>query len=150
MSLVHNQEAYAEANKVTGISTIGKDVEIEGIVGGSADDVFVQGNYVYLLAGGALVILDISVPGQPTKVASIAVPDPYVQGRRGIYVKGDYAYVTATSEGLRVIDVSTPENPVEVGYIDTYANDVHVQGDYAYLVAYGILRIIDVSVPQTV
>ncbi|MFQ6042775.1 MAG: FlgD immunoglobulin-like domain containing protein, partial [Candidatus Poribacteria bacterium] len=52
---------------------------------------------------------------------------------------------------LRVIDVSNPQNPVEVGFYDTLgdANDVYVSESYAY-VADGDsgLRVIDVSSPE--
>jgi hypothetical protein len=54
--------------------------------------------------------------------------------------------------GLRIIDVSTPSSPVEVGFFDTggWAWGVAVSGSYAY-VADGSdgLRIIDVSTPSS-
>jgi hypothetical protein len=34
---------------------------------------------------------------------------------RGVGVAGSYAYVADEDEGLRVIDVSNPHNPTEVG-----------------------------------
>jgi hypothetical protein len=36
-----------------------------------------------------------------------------------VYVSGNYAYVADGYAGLRVIDVSNPSNPREVGYFDT-------------------------------
>ncbi len=36
-----------------------------------------------------------------------------------LYVRGRYMYQSNTGAGLRVIDVSDPTNPVEVGYFDT-------------------------------
>jgi len=69
----------------------------------------------------------------------------------GVYVSGGYAYVADWNAGLRVIDVSDPENPVEIGYYDTpgYAHGVYISGSYAY-VADGDwgLRVIDVSDPS--
>ena len=69
----------------------------------------------------------------------------------GVYVSGGYAYVADWNAGLRVIDVSDPENPVEIGYYDTpgYAHGVYISGSYAY-VADGDwgLRVIDVSNPS--
>jgi len=62
-----------------------------------------------------------------------------------------YAYVAGWESGLRVIDVSTPSAPVEVGFLDTpgYANGVAVSGSYAYLADYSYgLRVIDVSPPS--
>jgi hypothetical protein len=52
-----------------------------------------------------------------------------------VAVVGDYAYVADWTAGLRVISVSDPAHPVEVGYYDTpgYANGVAVIGDYAYV-----------------
>jgi len=36
-----------------------------------------------------------------------------------LYVHGDLMYQTNNASGLRVIDISTPDNPVEVGFFDT-------------------------------
>jgi hypothetical protein len=57
----------------------------------------------------------------------------------GVYVSGNYAYVADGGAGLRVIDVSNPANPREVGFFDTpgFAEDVYVSGNYAY-VAMGV------------
>lgn len=67
-----------------------------------------------------------------------------------VYVSEEYVYVAAWDAGLRVVNVSDPTNPVEVGFYDTpgYALAVHVVGGYAY-VADGDagLRVIDVSDP---
>ncbi len=36
-----------------------------------------------------------------------------------LYVHGDLMYQTNNASGLRLVDVSTPDNPVEIGYFDT-------------------------------
>ena len=67
-----------------------------------------------------------------------------------VAVSGSYAYVADGYSGLRVIDVSTPANPIEVGFVDTpgYAYSVAVSGSYAYVADYHHgLRVIDVSTP---
>jgi len=68
-----------------------------------------------------------------------------------VAVAGSFGYVADGSQGLRVIDVSTPEAPVEVGAVDTpgVAYGVAVAGGYAY-VADGSqgLRVIDVNTPS--
>jgi len=54
-------------------------------------------------------------------------------------------------DGLRVIDISDPENPVEIGAFDTQgaSHYVAVNGDHAYVAdARGGLRIINVSNPE--
>ena len=65
-------------------------------------------------------------------------------------VVGDYAYVADNDSGLRVILVSDPANPVEVGYYDTPgpAFGVAVAGNHVYVAdAWAGLRVISVSDP---
>ncbi|GBC79584.1 hypothetical protein HRbin09_00806 [bacterium HR09] len=65
-------------------------------------------------------------------------------------VSGNYAYVADEHQGLRIINVSNPATPTEVGFSGTggYAEDVEVSGNYAYVATGGRgLRIIDVSNP---
>jgi hypothetical protein len=53
-----------------------------------------------------------------------------------VAVSGSYAYVVNPEPaGLRVVDVSTPSAPVEVGSFDTpgSASGVAVSGPYVYL-----------------
>ncbi|MGP1273681.1 MAG: choice-of-anchor B family protein [Phycisphaerales bacterium] len=40
-----------------------------------------------------------------------------------LYVKGDYIYAANYRSGLRIHDISDPENPVEVAWIDTFPSD---------------------------
>ena len=66
----------------------------------------------------------------------------------GVYVQGSLTYLA--NYGLRIIDVSIPSSPREVGFYPTgWPLDVYVQGSLAY-VANGLpgLCIIDVSVPS--
>jgi hypothetical protein len=67
-------------------------------------------------------------------------------------VVGNLAYVADNLSGLRVIDVSNPAAPVEVGAFATpdVAQDVEVVGDLAYVSANSAgLRVIDVSNPTS-
>ena len=52
-------------------------------------------------------------------------------------VEGNYAYVAAGYAGLRVIDLTQPNAPREVGAFLTlsYTTGVAVQGHYAYIAA---------------
>jgi hypothetical protein len=69
-----------------------------------------------------------------------------------VAVAGGYAYVADAWEGLRVVDVSTPSNPTEVGFYDTPgwgAAGVAVAGGYAYVADRNSgLRVVDVSNPS--
>jgi hypothetical protein len=61
------------------------------------------------------------------------------------------AYVADGYSGLRVIDVSNPSAPIEIGAteIPYFARDVTVLGGLAYIAdSYGGLRVIDVSNPE--
>ena len=120
-----------------------ENVEFVGQIGGSTEAVAVQGNYAYLGVGPRLMVLNVSDPANPRKVGQTAVLPDLVQD---VYATGNYAYVA--DGDLRVIDVSIPAAPAEVGFYDTlgYARDVYVAGNYAY-VADGDLRVIDVSIP---
>ena len=64
-------------------------------------------------------------------------------------VVGGLAYVVDCEAGLRIIDVSNPAAPTQVGWFDTpgLSYDVQVVGSLVYVADYFSLRIIDVSNP---
>lgn len=132
---------------------------------------YVAGDYAYVTSrdDSGLSIIDISNASNPTEVGYIQDDGKpggqahALSGAYGIYVSGNYAYVTAVWEAsLTVINVSEPTSPTEVGYIqdDVYPNgtatalnepvNVFVSGDYAYVTCHGAgdgLSIIDISDP---
>lgn len=111
---------------------------------GEAKDVFAHGDYVYVADGSdGLKIIDPELPESsantkyrvdPTLTGSIAITGGDASG---VYVSGNYAYVAAGSEGLRIINVANPASPVESGFIAgtdvSDAKDVYVSGNYAYV-----------------
>jgi len=69
---------------------------------------------------------------------------------RGLTLYGGYAYVAGGSEGIKIVDISTPDNPTLVGSFRTAeARDIAVRGEYAF-VADGErgLKVLDVSDPR--
>ncbi|MDP8206117.1 MAG: T9SS type A sorting domain-containing protein [Candidatus Electryonea clarkiae] len=67
---------------------------------------------------------------------------------RDVAVSGDFAYVIAYSHGLRIINISDPANPEEVGFYDTtdYPVQLELSDRYVYLADnLGSLRIIDIN-----
>lgn len=66
-----------------------------------------------------------------------------------IAVSGSLAYVAASDQGLRVLDIADPRHPQEIGSVDTAgrARDVAVSGTHAYVADGTGLAIIDVSDP---
>ena len=119
------------------------------IFGGSAK-VAAQSGLAYMVGPTGLHVVDISDPAKPKEVASLADPDsemaPYqdtprrVAGFRAsesatkdIAIQDGYAYVASGSKGLRIIDISTPTMPVEIGSLTTESlQDVIVSGDLAF------------------
>src|SRR5207247_335827 len=73
-------------------------------------------------------------------------------GPLGIAVSGDYAYLAACRRGLRVVNISNPKEPKEVGgcRIQGDAKDVVVAGGYAFVAAQeGGLRVFDLARPAS-
>lgn len=131
-------------------STEAENVEYVGHIGGSTIAVSVQGDYAYIGQGSHLAILDITNPASPTLIGKTASFPNIVQD---IYVDGKYAYVTTLYSGLRVVDISTPSSPSEIGYYDTpgLARGIALMGDYA-LIADGYdsgVRVLNISNPTS-
>ena len=124
------------------------NVELVGrfLAEGPTYAVTVQGDYAYVCAGRALVVLDVSDPSSPTKVSQEFLPAIV----HSVYVLGSYAYVADRENGLRIIDISDPTHPVELGFCETGGRvyGIYVSERYAYVVGAGIgFRIIDISDP---
>jgi len=130
------------------------EVEFVSQIGGASFAVAVSGTLAYVGVGPRLVILDIATSPTATSVTFVGQTPPLPNVVRGVAVApgGGYVYVADGGSGLRVIDVSAPGSPTEVGACATpgYAYGVAVApaGSYVY-VADGLsgLRVIDVSAP---
>jgi hypothetical protein len=116
----------------------------------------ISGNCLYVAdQDSGLYILDISNPFQLTQIGSYIMPG----STSDLAVSGNLAYLSCTDYVtgfgyLRIIDVSDPAHPVEIGYFeaDDYAiMSVVTSGDYAYLELHdgfdSYLTVIDVSDP---
>jgi len=105
-------------------------------------DVYVAGNYAYLVGSGGLWVFNVSNPAQPTQVG-------YSAGSiYRVYVAGNYAYVVGSE--FRVVDVSNPASPVVVGTytLQEGGQGVYVSGNYAYVATCNSgLLVLDVSNP---
>ncbi len=67
-----------------------------------------------------------------------------------VSVSGDYAYISESEYGLRIVSIADPANPVIVGSYDSqsyYANNILAENEYAYLVGSDGLEVINVSDP---
>jgi hypothetical protein len=69
-------------------------------------------------AGGHLKVWDVRNLSSITQVASYeAAPNRIVHN---VFVKGNYAYLSYYSEGVKIIDIEDPTYLIEVGSYDTY------------------------------
>ncbi len=114
------------------------------------ESIHVSGNYAYVLLGywtaETIKILNISDPSNITVVGSYTTSE----SNSGIWVSGNYAYVTQPSAGVEVIDVSNPSSPAHAGSTSAVDSprDIYVKGNYAYVTG-GELAILDISTPAS-
>jgi len=112
---------------------------------------------------GGISVLDMSDPTQPIEVGEYSAPGGIEDVGLQQGTQGDaehvYAYSTAYRDGFRVVNVSNPVMPEQVGgYDDEYAyyGDTIVSGTYAYIAegdcyflccCGGSVRVVDISDP---
>lgn len=115
------------------------------------EDISVDVGRAYIAAWGyGVLIADLANPGAPTELGRFEFPFA-----SAIEAHGDRVYVASTTNGgiFKVLDVSNPASPQELGSILTSQTyDLTVRGNYAFLVdgadfGDGGLRIVDVSNP---
>jgi len=112
------------------------------------------GNYAYVGTKKNMDIFDVSDPGNPVKLGNFYKA---AGGPARISVVDDLAYLAWASygsnvvsyyKGLRIVDISDPSNPVQVGMDSGWdATDLHVDLPHVYVASNSKLRIIDVSDP---
>jgi hypothetical protein len=111
-----------------------------------------------LIASSAVVAFFLATPALAADCPELVGSLPGGWQTTDIAVSGDYAYLTGAG-WLRVIDVSDPLAPVEVGYIDYGGGSVAVSGGYAYTglyippivppgTPYSLMNVYDVSTPS--
>ena len=102
--------------------------------GGSAIDVYVSGSYAYVAkgiyqgSGYGMAVVDL--------VSESVYYYDSVGFVYGITVSGDFAYLASWSEGLLIINITSPSSPTQEGIMsDTYfySYDVVVSEPYAFV-----------------
>ncbi len=122
-----------------------------------AQAIAVQGNYAYIASGtsGYVTIINISNPGNPTYVGSIA--NAVLQDVNDIAVRGTIAVVTsATTDMVTVLNITTPTAPAILSSYGTGISDMSAvtfspSGQYVYIGSSGNGRLVtlDISTPST-
>ena len=115
-------------------------------VGGITRDIKISGAYCYLCTFSNLYVIDISNPVLP---ALIGNSQPALGFDLHIQISGNYAFITNYIEGIRVVDISDPSNPVEIGNAGSaYFNYIAMDGNYLYVTDnQNNLKVFDISNP---
>jgi len=115
------------------------------------EDISVNVGHAYLAVWGyGVIIADLANPAAPVELGRFEFP--FVSA---IEAHGDRVYAASTTNGgvFRIIDVSDPTAPTQLGELATSQTyDLTVRGNYAYLAdgadfGDGGLRIVDISDP---
>jgi hypothetical protein len=116
----------------------------------------VQFRYAFVTDRQGLAVVDVTDPGKPRLVAR-AGP---IADARSVYVARTYAYVAAGAQGLVIVDVERPEQPVvdqvfDAGGALSDTTDVKVAASYATTFAYVAdgrngLRVLELTAPDLV
>ncbi|MCK4673989.1 T9SS type A sorting domain-containing protein, partial [candidate division WOR-3 bacterium] len=104
-------------------------------------------NYVYVADRWSTRIINVIDPANPVLIGVYTNLKDFASD---VAISGNYAYVTYRSRGLRIVDISNPYFPNEVGFWDTpyIARGIAVSDSYAYVAdADSGLRIIDITNP---
>ena len=129
--------AYAVAkSSLHVIDLSGPEPTVAGVLDGiRADGIEVTNGFAYLVFNG-LSIVDVSNPAAPALRGQIAWD--FVQ--RDLRVETGYAYVIDQDVGLRVVDVSDPDSPTQITFVDlgasTNAERIDVADGHAYVIGW--------------
>lgn len=97
-------------------------------------DLFVSANYLYAATAEALQIYDLNTQGNiPSEISGSA--GNVGSNNYGIFVRGDYAYIAASTTGMKIVDVSNKRSPrlISTTSVLGAANKITVSGNYAYV-----------------
>jgi len=128
---------------------------------GDANEITVEGDFAYVAAGDAIVVYNVSNPRDPIFISDIYLPSTSWKSTMRMVVQDGFIYTANRENGLGIIDVQDPENPVKLAQYYPYVRgvtkgiwvkepsfwDIHLVDDYIIaLDRYNGIRIIDVSV----
>lgn len=150
---INGNYAYcaAEDNGVVIINiTDPYNIFIEGMLDtpGSAHGICYFGYHVSVADVFSTRIIDVTDAANPIEVG---VYNNLTYFAQDVAISGNFAYVAYGEDGLRIVDISNPYFPQEVGFVDTpdNARGIAVLGNYAYIADFNSgLRIIDVTNPS--
>lgn len=152
LKVINYTEVHSNAYGIYSGDTVTPGVTISN--GTSLFGIAISGNYAYAVGTTGLYIYDISgtATSTPPTLVGGTVLDVFTGAadtRMSVAINGNYAYVTDSTAGLHIIDISNPLAPTHIATYDSdgIAQDVAVSGSYAYLAddLNGGLKVIDIS-----
>jgi len=128
--------------RIVDVSNPARPVEVDVVnTPGAAQGVTIAGNFAYVADGDeGLRIIDVHDPLNAVLMGGISFGSTFVSEAYDVAVSGSYAYVGVggssyiSQNGIRVVDVSNPLSPLQVGscHEPGYAYDVAISGQYVY------------------
>ena len=115
----------------------------------NASGITIRGSLLYVAngSGGDVQIFNISNPTTPVFLGKVVVGGTVSE----VVLSGANAYVAAGSAGLKIVNISSSTNPVQVGSYGSNISGVAVASGYVFLAkGAGGLEIIDASDPANV
>jgi hypothetical protein len=112
-------------------------------------DIVMEDKIAYVATTSGLQVLDISNPLQPAIMGSYKTK---TQVTYALTKERNLVYLSTQDEGILIIDISIPSNPIKVGnYVPpSEIENLAIRGRYAYIVTRNDgLRIIDIANPAT-
>lgn len=134
--------------KIADYSNPASPVELSTVtLNSTIDEIVKSGNYLYAVAGNFLYIILAQNPTAPSIVGSLE----FQYSVRSLATRQNYAYLAGGDGGLRIVDISSPNNPVEVASVDTigYTQGITISGNYVYAATGSNLDIFDVTNPSS-
>jgi PKD repeat protein len=97
-------------------------------------------------SGAGVIVFDMTDPSSPTELSRWASPDIV----KGLFFARNHIYVAANALGLRVLELSNPMAPKEIGVLPSSkpVTGVAVAGDFAYTLEGTTLHVVDITVPS--
>ncbi len=102
------------------------------------------------VVGWGIGSIELAMKPKVTELSLVGSCDIQADAR-GIFVKGNYAYVCAGIDGFFIINITDPINPILTGNCDSIniAFNVKIKDDFAYVTDYGYgLRVINITTPK--
>ncbi|MBC8163905.1 MAG: PKD domain-containing protein, partial [Roseiflexaceae bacterium] len=144
---------YTASTQVNVIVPKTAQTSFQSSIGGGVPTVAASGNYAYIGEGAAFVVVDVSNPAAPRRVARLQTAEMV----QAIRIVGQRAYITVDRAGLLIVDIASPTAPVIVGRISEPESlgspvgasfyDVQVAGSVAYVASSSAFLVFDVSNP---